>query len=46
VPAIDTSAYQIDNGRVQVPAAAGFGLKLDENAFRAAVTTNGFVVAQ
>lgn len=46
VQAIDTSAYRVDDGRVQVPAVPGFGLKLDEDAFRSAVTTNGFVVAR
>jgi L-rhamnonate dehydratase len=38
---LDTSAYSIDNGYLQVPNSPGFGLKLDEETFRDAVKHNG-----
>lgn len=41
-PGLDGSAYTIQEGRVRVPAKPGFGLSLDEEAFRAAVRCNGF----
>ncbi len=41
-PALDTSAYRIDEGWVTLPATPGFGLKLDEALFRAAVAANGW----
>lgn len=44
VPGIDTSAYRIDAGYVLPPAAAGFGLELDDEAFQRAVTDSGYQV--
>jgi L-alanine-DL-glutamate epimerase-like enolase superfamily enzyme len=42
---LDTSGYAIQDGRVHVPDAPGFGLRLDEGMFGAAVKgENGFVV--
>jgi len=41
-PALDTSAYAIDDGHVAIPDAPGFGLMLDEERFAAAVATGGF----
>lgn len=41
-PGIDASAYRVDNGQVVIPDAPGFGLKLDEAVFRAAVADGGF----
>jgi L-rhamnonate dehydratase len=43
-PGLDTSAYAIEDGRVAVPDAPGFGLRLDEAIFRQAVEANGFVL--
>ena len=44
-PALDTSAYSIHDGRVQVPDSPGFGLRLDEKEFRAAVAYGGYEVS-
>ncbi len=41
-PGIDASAYRIDNGQILIPDAPGFGLKLDEAVFRAAVADGGW----
>ena len=41
-PGIDASAYRVDEGQVVIPDAPGFGLKLDEAVFRAAVADGGF----
>jgi L-alanine-DL-glutamate epimerase-like enolase superfamily enzyme len=41
VPGLDASAYHIENGRVHVPTAPGFGLGLDETIFRQAVEAGG-----
>jgi L-alanine-DL-glutamate epimerase-like enolase superfamily enzyme len=41
-PGIDTSAYQICNGQVIVPATPGFGLHLDEEIFQRAVAADGW----
>ena len=41
-PGLDGSAYEICDGHVCVPDAPGFGLHLDEAAFRQAVVTNGY----
>jgi L-alanine-DL-glutamate epimerase-like enolase superfamily enzyme len=41
-PGLDASGYSIREGRVSVPNAPGFGLKLDEAAFRWAVEADGF----
>ena len=40
-PGLDTSRYRLEDGHVVVPDAPGFGLSLDEAAFRQAVTKNG-----
>jgi len=44
VPGVDTSAYRISDGYVCVPALPGFGLRLDERVFQAAVAEGGFAV--
>ena len=41
---LDTSAYTIDDGMVSVPELPGFGLRLDEAVFEAAVDAHGFRV--
>ncbi len=38
---LDGSGYQVEAGQVSVPNAPGFGLTLDEAAFRQAVETGG-----
>ena len=43
-PGIDASAYRVDNGQVVIPDAPGFGLKLEEAVFHAAVKHSGFEV--
>jgi len=43
-PAIDTSAYAIDEGHVVIPDAPGFGLTLDDKRFAAAVSNGGFTL--
>ena len=43
-PALDTSAYAIEEGYVAIPDAPGFGLSLDEERFAAAVASGGFTV--
>jgi L-rhamnonate dehydratase len=45
MPALDASGYVLDEGIVQVPSAPGFGLKLDDKLFTAAVKTGGFEVS-
>ncbi len=42
---LDTSGYEIREGRVHVPDAAGFGLWLDETPFEQSVKLEGFVVS-
>lgn len=44
-PGLDASAYRITEGRVRLPAAAGFGLALDEAVFARAVHDGGFVTS-
>lgn len=44
-PGLDATAYRIDEGRVVVPDAPGFGLMLEEEIFQRAVKANGFVYA-
>jgi L-alanine-DL-glutamate epimerase-like enolase superfamily enzyme len=41
---LDGSDYAIHEGRVQVPDAPGFGLRLDEGVFARAVAAEGFSV--
>lgn len=41
-PGIDASAYHFEEGQVALPAAAGFGLALEEDIYRAAVKTGGW----
>jgi L-alanine-DL-glutamate epimerase-like enolase superfamily enzyme len=43
-PGLDASGYVIREGRVFVPQAPGFGLKLDDTAFRQAIKREGFVI--
>jgi L-alanine-DL-glutamate epimerase-like enolase superfamily enzyme len=42
---LDSSGYAIHEGRVQVPDAPGFGLRLDEAIFAQAVAADGFSVS-
>ena len=41
-PGLDAPGYSVGDGRVSVPDAPGFGLVLDEAAFRRAVETGGW----
>ena len=41
-PGLDASAYRVDEGEVVIPNLPGFGLRLDEAVFEAAVAENGF----
>ncbi len=41
-PGIDGSAYRVEAGEVVIPDAPGFGVKLAEDVFRAAVADGGF----
>lgn len=43
---LDTSDYAIQDGRVAVPDAPGFGLRLDEAIFQQAVKAEGFEIYQ
>jgi len=42
---LDTTGYAIREGRIHVPDAPGFGLRLDETLFRKSVESGGFVVS-
>jgi L-rhamnonate dehydratase len=44
-PALDTSAYRIEEGKVAVPNLPGFGLALDDTLFRRAVADGGYEVS-
>jgi L-rhamnonate dehydratase len=44
VPGVDASAYAISDGHVHVPALPGFGLRLEESIYRAAMAEGGFAV--
>ena len=41
-PGLDASAYRVEEGEVVIPDAPGFGLKLEESVFRAAVAQGGY----
>ncbi len=41
-PGLDTSGYVLEDGRVSVPDAPGFGLSLDEEVFARAVAGGGW----
>jgi L-rhamnonate dehydratase len=43
-PGLDTSAYSLQDGFAHVPDQPGFGLTLEEEPFRRAVTENGWTV--
>lgn len=43
-PGLDAPGYNIEDGHVQVPRVPGFGIALDDDLFRDAVTTNGYKV--
>ncbi len=43
-PGIDDAGYRVQEGVVLVPGTPGFGLELDETAFRAAVRDRGFAI--
>ena len=44
-PGLDASGYAIDQGRVAVPDAPGFGLRLDQERFADAVAREGYALA-
>lgn len=44
VPALDSSAYQVVDGKVNLPQAPGFGLQLDNDRFKRAAATEGWVI--
>lgn len=44
MPGLDSSAYRVEEGRVLVPAAPGFGLSLESAVFERAVKESGFSV--
>lgn len=44
-PGLDASGYTVRDGWVEVPDTPGFGLALDETAFRRAVETAGYDLA-
>jgi len=44
-PGLDTTGYAVEEGEVQIPDSAGFGLKLDNVVFEQAVARNGFRVS-
>ena len=46
VEGIDSSLYSVENGHVDLPDVPGFGLKLDEEIFQAAVAAEGGVSVQ
>lgn len=41
---LDTSGYALNEGRVRLPDAPGFGLSLDEATFQKSVQSDGFMV--
>ena len=41
-PGLDASAYRIEEGEVVIPDAPGFGLTLEEEVYRRAVTQGGY----
>jgi len=43
-PGLEAPGYVINAGRVSIPAAPGFGLRLDEAIFQTAVKETGFKV--
>ncbi len=45
-PGLDASGYTVRDGRVEVPDTLGFGLTLDEHAFRRAVEANGYAMSR
>jgi L-alanine-DL-glutamate epimerase-like enolase superfamily enzyme len=42
---LDASSYVLQEGIVQVPAAPGFGLDIDQKLFQASVQAEGFIVS-
>ncbi|WP_240688922.1 enolase C-terminal domain-like protein [Ammoniphilus sp. YIM 78166] len=44
IPGVDTSAYQIDEGRVLVPNLPGFGLELDDRYFLKKIQSEGWTI--
>lgn len=44
-PGIDSSAYRVEDGQVVIPDVPGFGLKLEEELFQAAVKNGGYALA-
>lgn len=45
IPGLETPGYAIEEGRVTVPDASGFGLVLEDAIFRRAVESTGFVLS-
>lgn len=45
-PALDSTAYRVDEGVVTMAATPGFGLTLDDDHFQAAVAQNGYRVTE
>lgn len=45
VPGLDASGYAIRDGWIEIPAASGFGLALDNDRFTAAVANGGFTLS-
>jgi L-alanine-DL-glutamate epimerase-like enolase superfamily enzyme len=43
-PGIDAPGYRVEEGRVHIPDAPGFGLILDDEIFARAVAANGYAV--
>jgi L-alanine-DL-glutamate epimerase-like enolase superfamily enzyme len=43
-PGLSADGYGVEDGYVSLPPTPGFGLALDEAAFDAALTQDGFVV--
>lgn len=43
-PGIDSSAYRVEAGQVLIPDAPGFGLRLDDDLFQAAVKNGGYAL--
>jgi L-alanine-DL-glutamate epimerase-like enolase superfamily enzyme len=46
IAGLDASAYVVSEGMVHVPNAPGFGLNLDERAFRQAVAAGGYEIGR
>lgn len=45
-PGVDAPGYVVEEGKVSVPATPGFGMTLDDDAYRRAVASNGFIACR